>query len=596
MPSATMPSVTLASVDLPRARRFVFACGLLLGTLLATATLAQTMAIGDTLTVIRRPLLNIPALVTPGETLDISCAADPATTGWTAELQHEARTVPLTVTGASYDPATLWWTVSAQIPAVDVYELYDLRVTASGGLDDVTWRAVQVLPEFRDDYYFFHVTDTHLPTHLYYYESGADTDTSEVDDLRSIIEDINVINPEFVLLTGDLVNEGELEDYLNKRYYTRAQRLLAEFEVPVFLTSGNHDIGGWNSTPPPDGTARREWWRFFGWQRLDSPPPGAPEYTQNYSFDYGPVHYVGMESYVNYDDWRWGIYGNESFTSGQLQWLNNDLAAAGGSSSQVLFYHMDFADQLDLGSLGVELALYGHIHYDSGSLSSPPYNLATNNACDGDRAYRLIRVSSGTVSPRPTLEAGASGLNFRVIFTPANDGTNDSVTAQIINGHSERFGNGRLKFHLPNTPGTVQVSGGTLLQTDDSGPVLVCYVAVDIQASSSQSVTASIDPTAAGEDGGLPHALVLGPNHPNPFNPQTELSFAVPRPAHVRLGIFDLRGREVAKPVDGVLEEGWHTARWDGRDRQGQEVPSGVYIARLVVGGQTQARKLVLSR
>ena len=82
-----------------------------------------------------------------------------------------------------------------------------------------------------------------------------------------------------------------------------------------------------------DGTARRDWWRFFGWPRLDDPPAGAPWRTQNYSFDYGPVHFVGMESYNNYDRWREEIYGSDSFTSGQLDWLAQDLAAAitGGS-------------------------------------------------------------------------------------------------------------------------------------------------------------------------------------------------------------------------------------------------------------------------
>ena len=57
------------------------------------------------------------------------------------------------------------------------------------------------------------------------------------------------------------------------------------------------------------------------------PPPGAPWHTQNYSFDYGPVHYVGLESYINYDDWRSWIYSTESFTSAQLSWLDDDLAA-----------------------------------------------------------------------------------------------------------------------------------------------------------------------------------------------------------------------------------------------------------------------------
>ncbi len=452
---------------------------------------AKVIPKGDTLTVIQRPLLNIPALITPGDTLTIECQASSGTSGWTAELYHGQTQISLPVLSSSYDTSTLWWTLSAQIPAVSLYELYDLAVTASGGIADTTWQAVKIIPEFRDDYYFIHITDTHLPTHLYYYESGADTDTSEIDDFRAVIDDINIINPEFILFTGDAINEGELEDYLDKRYYTRTQKLLTEFEVPVFLTSGNHDIGGWDDTPPSYGTARRDWWRFFGWRRLDDPPPGAPWYTQNYSFDYGPVHYAGLEAYDNYDNWRSAIYGSDSFTAGQMDWLDEDLTAASGSISQVLFYHYDFSNQINLNSLGVEMALWGHIHSDQGSISSPPYDLATNNVCDENRSYRLIRVQDGTLLPTETISAGSSGNNLSVQYSPANDGTHTSVTAGIDNNHDERFEYALLRFLMPGS--SVSVIGGSLVQVDDSDPVVVCYVAVDILANSYQTVTVSMN-------------------------------------------------------------------------------------------------------
>ena len=60
------------------------------------------------------------------------------------------------------------------------------------------------------------------------------------------VHDVDIINPEFVLLTGDLINEGELEGYQGYRYFSKAQRVLGKFQTPVFLTSGNHDLGGWD--------------------------------------------------------------------------------------------------------------------------------------------------------------------------------------------------------------------------------------------------------------------------------------------------------------------------------------------------------------
>jgi len=553
-------------------------------------------AIGDTLTVIQRPLVNIPALVLPGQTLEINCDADPTTTGWQAELSLGELTLPLPIDQAVYDPATEWWTLDAIIPTeVSLYELYDLRVMAAGELDDTTRDAVQILESYREDFYFVHITDTHLPTHYFSDSGGSPADSTEMVDLREVIADINVINPEFVLITGDYVNEGELEDYLEWRSYTRAQRMLYEFAVPTFLVSGNHDLGGWVNTPPPDGTARRNWWRFFGWRRLDDPPAGAPWFSQNYSFDYGPVHFVGMEAYVNYDLWRQDIYGTESFTSGQLEWLNQDLATAAGSQTQVLFYHKDFQNQVDLSALDVEMALWGHVHGDRGDLQTPPFDIATNNVSDGQRSYRLIRVNGSMLQPEPTLSAGGTGQNLRVVYSPSNAGLASTVAAEITNDQPQRFENGRLRFIMPSAGGNYSAVGGEIIQVDQSGAYDVCHVAVDVLASGAQTVTVSPTSTHVTE-GDAPGRLHLAQNHPNPFNPRTRLEYYLPEAGTVQLSVHDLRGHEVVVLVDEVKNAGSHNTFWDGRDSGGRGVAAGTYFVRLATKVEKVSRKITLVR
>jgi predicted MPP superfamily phosphohydrolase len=552
-------------------------------------------AIGDTLTVIQKPLANIPTILTPGQTLEINCDADPATTGWQAEIFIENLVVNLTLNSAVYDPTTEWWTLSATMPQVSLFDLFDLKVTADGGLEDKRQDAVQVLQQFRNDYYFVHITDVHLPEHMFSDSGATPADSSEIVDLREVIEDLNVINPEFVLITGDYINEGELEDYMEWRAYTRAQRMLYEFEVPTFLVSGNHDIGGWSATPPPDGTARRDWWRFFGWKRLNDPPPGAPMRTQNYSFDYGPIHYVGMESYNNYDRWREEIYGSDSFISEQITWLNQDLAAASGSQAQVLFYHKDFQKQLNLNALGVEMALWGHVHSDNGDLEAMPFDISTDNVCDGQRSYRVIRVSGGTLQPQATISAGAAGQNLTVAYTPPNAGLSSTVTAQVTNNQPLRFENGRLKFVMPSNNGKYVANGGQVVQIDQSGEHDVVYVAVDIPANGNTSVT--VEPDLADVPGAGPgRGLFLAQNQPNPFNPSTELKYHLPQDGPARLSIYDMRGREVAVLVDEVVRAGENTTRWSGQDKEGRHVPSGVYLVRLVIPGEETTRKITLAR
>jgi 3',5'-cyclic AMP phosphodiesterase CpdA len=553
-----------------------------------------TLPIGDTLTVIQRPLLNIPAIVRPGDTLRVECSAPSSTTGWSALLARGSTEIPLAVLSSTYDASTLWWTIRALVPAVSLYELYDLRVAASGGIQDATAHAVRIIPSFKNDYYFIHITDTHLPTNLYYYEPGSDTDSSELVDLRAVIDDIRLIHPEFVLLTGDFVNEGELEDYLGKRYYTRAQMALGEFDVPVYLTAGNHDIGGWDNTPPSDGTARRDWWRFFGWKRLNDPPAGAPARTQDYSFDYGPVHYVGLEAYNNYDGWRPEIYGTDSFRSAQLAWLASDLAAASGSTSQVLFHHRDFQSQLNLSSLGLEMALWGHVHSDQGNINQTPYNLSTNNVGNGERSFRLVRVSGGVVHPTATLSSGSTGQNLRVQFGPSNDGSADSVAAVVTNTLAQQFENGLLRFLMPKGM-EYHVTNGTLQQVDETGSVAVCYVGVNIPASGSRTVTVTAT-GLSGVAGGVPARLRLDAPRPNPFNPSTTIAYAIGEPGQVRLSIHDAVGREVARLEDGPRTAGDHAVIWDGAGASGAAAPSGVYFVLLSAQGETLHRKIVLAR
>ncbi len=92
----------------------------------------------------------------------------------------------------------------------------------------------------------------------------------------------------------------------------------------------------------------------------------------------------------------------------------------------------------------------------------------------------------------------------------------------------------------------------------------------------------------------VPETFALHPNYPNPFNPSTTLRFDLPEAAEVYLVVYDLLGREVARLVDGRLEAGYHSLMWNGSDARGREVPTGMYIARLVTASYTKSIKLAL--
>ena len=97
-------------------------------------------------------------------------------------------------------------------------------------------------------------------------------------------------------------------------------------------------------------------------------------------------------------------------------------------------------------------------------------------------------------------------------------------------------------------------------------------------------------------DDGLPAALAITGVAPNPFNPRTTVSFAMPQAAQARVQVFDLRGHLVRTLHDGRLEAGRHDVVWDGTDRAGRTVATGVYFVRLDDGRQAVTRKAVLAK
>lgn len=88
--------------------------------------------------------------------------------------------------------------------------------------------------------------------------------------------------------------------------------------------------------------------------------------------------------------------------------------------------------------------------------------------------------------------------------------------------------------------------------------------------------------------------FALLPNYPNPFNPSTNIQFSLTKSAVVQLDVFNLQGKRVKRLVAETLSSGLHTAVWDGKDRHGKSVTSGLYIYKIKVGNLSAARKMML--
>jgi len=166
------------------------------------------------------------------------------------------------------------------------------------------------------EFTFVHASDTHLS------EGSAER-------MRLLRERVDSLQPAFVLITGDLIEDalrvGEDEA---RGQFELLERELALFTVPVFVAPGNHDmfgiereLSGVASTNPLYGTRMYRHYR-------------GPNY---YSFTWGGVHFLALDT-VDYDDTRY--YGHVDTL--QLEWIRNDVAALPPDMPLVIFNHIPF--------------------------------------------------------------------------------------------------------------------------------------------------------------------------------------------------------------------------------------------------------------
>ncbi len=95
----------------------------------------------------------------------------------------------------------------------------------------------------------------------------------------------------------------------------------------------------------------------------------------------------------------------------------------------------------------------------------------------------------------------------------------------------------------------------------------------------------------------LSREFALFQNFPNPFNSFTEIRYRLPERTDVKLAVYDLLGRRVSTLVDESPAQGAYQVQWDGKDTDGLDVASGIYLYRLKAGEDVvQTRRMLLLR
>lgn len=85
-------------------------------------------------------------------------------------------------------------------------------------------------------------------------------------------------------------------------------------------------------------------------------------------------------------------------------------------------------------------------------------------------------------------------------------------------------------------------------------------------------------------------------NYPNPFNPETTITYTLDEATAVKVSIFNLQGQEIRILFEGTQSAGEHNVRWDGTLANGETASSGTYIYRIDAGGKVTTNRMVFMK
>jgi hypothetical protein len=84
--------------------------------------------------------------------------------------------------------------------------------------------------------------------------------------------------------------------------------------------------------------------------------------------------------------------------------------------------------------------------------------------------------------------------------------------------------------------------------------------------------------------------------YPNPFNPETTISFTLNQFSNVVIDIFNIKGQKVKTLIDDHFERGSHKVVWDGKDGSGNSASSGLYFYRMATPEYSAVKKMILMK
>ncbi len=165
-------------------------------------------------------------------------------------------------------------------------------------------------------------------------------------------------------------------------------------------------------------------------------------------------------------------------------------------------------------------------------------------------------------------------------------------------------------FENKQTKGVVRIGGFSLQFINANGLLLeALFEAIAPKGQSSEVELVSFRLNAEPEQKAIAKVLVseaddlgaideyaLYENYPNPFNPETTIKYQLPVNSMVRLQIYNMIGQEVRMLLNEQKPAGEYHIQWDGKNDSGEQLPSGMYLYRLISNNFVSTKKMSLVR
>jgi hypothetical protein len=297
-----------------------------------------------------------------------------------------------------------------------------------------------------------------------------------------------------------------------------------------------------------------------------------------------------IATYSDYTGPNWGYPNVEAHDGGELWsaslWDLHNNSAIGNTTADWLVYgglHRITSSATFLayreGIIAEDQANYGgtHLNKIKNTFALRGIGDPTLPLISGPSRLSVGQQGTWTVST----DWGTGSYSYAWYFRSSDTGGQWSGPVSASSSYSTRMYDydGYLDVRADVTSGALHSSATKHVTCADcSGGPLGPQVAQDSTLS---------DTFSANTTGGV----TIEQNYPNPFNPTTQIRFTLLKPLHVRLMVYDMLGREVARLADQQMSEGFHSVTWNAGG-----MASGVYIYRLSAGNFVQVKRMILMK